>query len=135
MNIAAADGSVTVAYPLIESQVLTHLAERIVVDDGAIRLDSANHTLDESHLVLDGVLSAGQDYFKIMRSGVKKLNCDHNGQLHCHGDITAPVISGMLVEIGDLTTQNTNLATAVGEQYLARYLGGSGCTHPTRTYY
>jgi hypothetical protein len=131
MNIAAADGSVTVVYPLVESSVISHLAERIVVDDGAIRIDSANHTLDESHLVLDGVLSSGQDYFKVIRAGVKKLNCDHNGQLHCHADITAPVISGMLIEIGDLTTQNTNLATAVGANALAIANATHENTHDT----
>lgn len=65
MKIALANGGTVVDYPLIEQTVVNHLAERIVVDGGAIRIDSANHTLDESHLVLDGVLTAGQHYFKI----------------------------------------------------------------------
>ena len=66
MKVARADGSVVVDYPIIEHSLEQHIANRIVVDHGAVRIDSANHSLDESHLVLDGVLTQGQDYFKIM---------------------------------------------------------------------
>ena len=67
MKVAYADGTTLVDYPLLEERVITHLAQRIVVDSGAVRIDSAHHNLDSSHLVLDGVLSEGQDYFKIVK--------------------------------------------------------------------
>ena len=113
MKIALANGSTVVDYPLIEQSVVSHSAERIVIDEGKIRIDSANHTLDEAHLVLDGVLTSGQNYFKILKSGQTLLNCDHTGQLHCHQDITAPVISGMLTEITNLQTSDTTQNTAI----------------------
>ena len=75
------NGSTLVEFPIRESSVSHDLAERIVVDGGAIRIDSANHSLDQSHLVLDGELTAGQDYFKITRGGQKLCNVDWNGVL------------------------------------------------------
>ena len=59
MNIAYADGSTIVDYPLIEREVVSSLAERLVIDSGAVKLDSAHENLDQAHLVLDGVLAQG----------------------------------------------------------------------------
>ena len=99
MNVARADGTIVVDYPIIEHSLEQHVANRIVVDSGAIRIDSANHTLDEAHLVLDGVLSLGQSYFKIMRSGVKLLSVDYNGILQAPQGIVAPEISFLGVDV------------------------------------
>ena len=100
MNIAYPDGSIIVDYPLIESEVVHSLAERIVVDSGAIRIDSAHHNLDQSHLVLDGVLTSGQSYFKITKSGTTLVNCDHTGELFCNAGVTSPNIADLETEIG-----------------------------------
>ena len=82
--VAYPDGTTLPDFPLIEERVITHLAQRIVVDQGKIRIDSAPHNLDQSHLVLDGVLTQGQDYFKVVRSGQTLLNCDYEGTLNAH---------------------------------------------------
>ena len=99
MNVARVDGSIVVDYPILEHSIEQHVANRIVVDSGAIRIDSANHSLDEAHLVLDGVLSQGQYYFKIMRSGVKQLSVDYNGILQAPKGIVAPEITFLGVEV------------------------------------
>ena len=108
MNIAYPDGSVVVDYPLIESEVVQSLAERIVVDNGAIRIDSAPHNLDKSHLVLDGVLESGQSYFKITKSGTTLVNCDHTGKLFCNADVTGPNIVALETEMADSTNVGTH---------------------------
>lgn len=81
MRIAYPDGTTLVDYPLIEENVIHQVAQRIVIDNGAIKLDSAHQNLDNSHLVLDGVLTEGQDYFKVVRSGETLLRCDYQGKL------------------------------------------------------
>ena len=103
MNIAYPDGSIVVDYPLIESEVVHSLVERLVVDSGAIRLDSAHHNLDQSHLVLDGVLTSGQSYFKITNTGTTLVNCDHTGKLFCNADVTGPNIVDLETEMADST--------------------------------
>ena len=108
MNIAYPDGSVVVDYPLIESEVVHSLAERIVVDHGAIRIDSAPHNLDQSHLVLDGVLTSGQSYFKITKSGTTLVNCDETGELFCNAGVTSPNIVDLETEIGNSTNVDTH---------------------------
>ena len=82
--VAYPDGSTIEDFPLIEEQVVTHLAQRIVVDSGAIKIDSAHQNLDNAHLVLDGVLAEGQDYFKVVKSGETLVNCDYQGTLNTH---------------------------------------------------
>ena len=82
--VAYPDGTTIEDFPLIEENVITHLAQRIVVDQGAIKIDSAPHNLDNSHLVLDGVLTVGQDYFKVVKSGETLVNCDYQGTLNTH---------------------------------------------------
>ena len=82
--VAYPDGSTIEDFPLIEEQVVTHLAQRIVVDSGAIKIDSAHQNLDNVHLVLDGVLAEGQDYFKVVKSGETLVNCDYQGTLNTH---------------------------------------------------
>ena len=93
MNIAFPDGSTVVDFPLIEREVVSSLAERLVIDGGAIKIDSAHDNLDNAHLVLDGVLEQGQEYFKIMRSGVKQLSVDYNGILQAPKGIVSPEIT------------------------------------------
>ena len=82
--VAYPDGTTIEDFPLIEENVITHLAQRIVVDQGEIRIDSAPHNIDRSHLVLDGVLSEGENYLKITKSGETLVNCDHQGVLNSH---------------------------------------------------
>ena len=108
MNIAYTDGTTIVDYPLIESEVISSLAERIVIDGGAIKLDSAHQNLDQSHLVLDGVLTAPQSYFKIKRSGTTLVNCDHTGKLFCNVDVTSPNIVDLETEIANATNVDTH---------------------------
>ena len=99
MKVARADGSIVVDYPIIEHSLEQHIANRIVVDHGSVRIDSANHSLDESHLVLDGVLTQGQDYFKIMRSGVKQVNVDYNGILWAHQGVSSPGLTALELDV------------------------------------
>lgn len=99
MNVARPDGTVVVDYPIIEKSIEQHVANRIVVDHGKIRIDSANHSLDEAHLVLDGLLTQGQDYFKIMRAGVKQVNVDYNGILWCHQGVSSPGLTALEVDV------------------------------------
>ena len=114
MNIASSDGTTTLVYPLLESEIVGTAFQRIVVDGGVVRLDSVNHSLDEAHLVLEGDdLTAGQDYLKIIKAGQKVLNIDHNGVLHCHADLTAPVITGIISEIGTLQTSDLSQNTTI----------------------
>ena len=77
--VAYPDGSTIFDYPLIEENVVTHLAQRIVVDSGAIKIDSAPHNLDSAHLVLAGDLTEGQDYIKVTNSAETLLKIDHQG--------------------------------------------------------
>ena len=115
--VAYPDGSTLEDYPLIEGSVITHLAQRIVVDSGAIKIDSAHQNLDNSHLVLDGVLDEGQDYFKVVRSGVTLVNCDYQGVLNTHKMSTNLIDVQQSVDLyGDAavqytpqTSQNVNL--------------------------
>ena len=118
MRVAYPNGSTIVDYPLIEEQVVTHLAQRIVVDSGAIKIDNAHHNLDNSHLVLDGVLTEGQDYFKVMKSGQTLVTCDHEGTINAHKMSTNLIDVQQSVDIyGDAaiqftpqTSQNVNIA-------------------------
>lgn len=95
VKVASPDGGTYIDYPLLEDSIFSSFAQRIVVDNGAIILDHANHTDDLAHLVLDGVLSAGQDYLKITKNGEKLLNADYTGKLHCHKDVTGPNITAL----------------------------------------
>ena len=99
--LALPNGSTLIEFPITESSVSHDLAERIVVDNGAIRIDSANHSLDNSHLTLDGVLTAGQDYFKITRGGEKLCNVDYNGVLWANEGVISPGLS--LIHISEPT--------------------------------
>ena len=108
MNIAFPDGSTVVDYPLMEREVVSSLAERLVVDSGAIKVDSAHHNLDQSHLVLDGVLTQGQNYFKITKQGVTLVNADHTGKLFCNADVTGPNIQTIEAELANSTHLNTH---------------------------
>ena len=97
--LALPNGSTLVEYPITESSVSHDLAERIVVDRGAIVLDSANHSLDNSHLILDGTLTQGQDYFKITRAGEKLVNVDYNGILWAHQGVSSPGLTSLEVQV------------------------------------
>ena len=108
MNIAFPDGSTVVDYPLMEREIVSSLAERLVVDSGAIKIDSAHHNLDQSHLVLDGVLTQGQNYFKITKQGVTLVNADHTGKLFCNADVTGPNIQALETELGNSTHLSTH---------------------------
>ena len=108
MNIAFPDGSTVVDYPLMEREIVSSLAERLVVDSGAIKIDSAHHNLDQSHLVLDGVLTQGQNYFKITKQGVTLVNADHTGKLFCNADVTGPNIQALETEVGNSTHLSTH---------------------------
>jgi hypothetical protein len=108
MKVARADGSIVVDYPIIEHSLEQHVANRIVVDHGAVVIDSANHSLDEAHLVLDGILTQGQDYFKIMRSGVKQVNVDYNGILWCHQGVSSPGLTLLEVDVAANKTAIVN---------------------------
>jgi hypothetical protein len=115
MNVAYENGTTLVDYPLLEENVVTHIAERIVVDSGAIKLDSAHQNLDNSHLVLDGVLNAGQDYFKVVKSGVTLLNCDYQGVLNAHKLSTNLIDVQQSVDLyGDAAVQYTPQNSAGG---------------------
>ena len=104
--VAYPDGSTIIDYPLIEENVVTHLAQRIVVDSGAIKIDSAPHNLDSAHLVLDGVLTEGQDYFKIVKSGQTLVNCDYQGYINSHKILTNLIDVKQSVDLyGDAATQ------------------------------
>ena len=104
--VAYPDGSTIFDYPLIEENVVTHLAQRIVVDSGAIKIDSAPQNLDSAHLVLDGVLSDGQHYIKITKSGQTLVNCDHQGYINSHKIITNLIDVKQSVDLyGDAATQ------------------------------
>ena len=106
MKVAYPNGSTITDYPLIEEEVITHLAQRIVVDSDAIRIDSAHHNLDNSHLVLDGVLTEGQDYFKVMKSGQTLVNCDYQGHIHAHKFYTNLIDARQSVDLyGDAAVQ------------------------------
>jgi hypothetical protein len=113
MKIAGASGNTVVVYPLLEHA--EHLVQRVVVDGGAIRMDSPNHSLDESHLVLDGVLTAGQDYFKLLKNGEKLLNADHTGKLFAHKGIASPEITAL----ESTATSNTAGLTTVSNAFQA----------------
>jgi hypothetical protein len=82
--VAYPDGSTIFDYPLIEENVVTHLAQRIVVDSGAIKIDSAPHNVDRSHIVLDGVLAEGEDYIKVTKSAQTLVNIDYQGVVNTH---------------------------------------------------
>ena len=106
--VAYPNGDTIVDYPLIEENVVTHLAQRIVVDSGAIKIDSAPHNLDSAHLVLDGVLSEGQDYFKIVKSGQTLVNCDYQGYINSHKISTNLIDVKQSVDLyGDAAVQFT----------------------------
>ena len=96
--LALPNGSTLIEFPITESSVSHDLAERIVVDGGAIKIDSANHSLDNSHLILDGVLTEGQDYFKITRGGQKLCNVDYNGVLWANEGVISPGLTSLAVE-------------------------------------
>ena len=118
MKVAFPNGSTILDYPLIEENVVTHLAQRIVVDSGAIKIDNAHHNLDNSHLVLDGVLTEGQDYFKVMKNGQTLVNCDYQGYINAHKMLTNLIDVKQSVDLyGDAalqytpqTSQNVNIA-------------------------
>ena len=105
MRIAKPSGGTVVVYPLIEQNVISGIAERIVIDDGAIKIDHAADNLDNAHLVLDGVLTSGQDYVKIVKNGVKLMNIDHTGKVYCHEGIAFP----------DLTTMESFITVLQGQ--------------------
>ena len=115
MNIVTPSGETVIVYPLIEHEVISNLAHNLVIHEGAIRLDTANHTLDDAHLVLDGVLTAGQDYFKILKSNEKLLNADHTGKLFCHKGVAAPEITALTTDVATLQAselvQTTNITS------------------------
>ena len=108
MNIAYPNGSTLVDYPLLEHEVVSSLAQRLVIDKGAIKVDSAHHNLDQAHLVLDGVLTQGQDYFKITKQGSKLLHADHTGKLFCNAGVTSPNIQDIETELTNSTHLNTH---------------------------
>ena len=108
MNVAYPNGSVIVDYPLIESEVVSSLVERIVIDQGAIKMDSAHENLDRAHLVLDGILEQGHDYFKITKQGVTLLNADYLGKLHCNAGVTSPNIAAIETELASSTHLSTD---------------------------
>ena len=107
MNIADPSGSTVVDYPLLESQVITSLAQRLVIDYGAIQLDSSHQNLDRTHLLLDGVLPQGNDYLKITKQGSTLLNVDDTGKLFCNANVTSPNI----VAVETLLANSTHLST------------------------
>ena len=108
MNIAFPDGSTVIDYPLMEHEIVSSIAERLVVDSGAIKIDSAHHNLDRSHLVLDGVLTQGQNYFKITKQGNTLVHADHTGKLFCNADVTGPNIQAIESELANSTHLNTH---------------------------
>ena len=111
MRIAKPSGGTVVVYPLIERNVISGIAERIVIDDGAIKIDHAADNLDNAHLVLDGVLTSGQDYVKVVKNGVKLLNIDHTGKLFCHEGIGFPdltTIENFITALQSQTATNAN---------------------------
>ena len=108
MNIAFPDGTTVVDYPLMEREILSSLAERLVVDQGAIKIDSAHQNLDRAHLVLDGVLTQGHSYFKITKQGTTLVNADHTGKLFCNADVTGPNIQALETTLGNSTHLSTH---------------------------
>ena len=118
VKVASPNGGTFVDYPLLE-EFGSSFSQRIVVDDGAVVLDHADHTASQSHMVLDGVLSAGQDYFKITKSGETLLNADYTGKLHCHQNVTGPNIvaleSSSAALLGDVQTLQTALTASTHE--------------------
>ena len=117
--LALPNGSTLIEFPITESSVSHDLAERIVVDRGRIVIDSANHSLDNSHLILDGVLTAGQDYFKITRGGQKLCNVDYNGVLWANEGVISPGLTSLAVDTAanklllDGATENNTDGTLV----------------------
>ena len=111
--VAYPNGSTIFDYPLLEENVVTQIAERIVVDSGAIKIDSAPHNLDSAHLVLDGVLTQGQDYLKIVKSGQTLVNCDHEGYVNSHKILTNLIDVEQSVDLyGDAAVQFTPQTSA-----------------------
>ena len=108
MKFALPDGSTLVDYPLLEHEIVSSLAERIVVDSGAIKIDSAHHNLDNAHLVWDGSLVQGQDYFKITKQGQVLVNVDYLGKVHCNADVGAPNITTIEAELASSTHLSTH---------------------------
>ena len=131
MNIAYPNGSTIVDYPLLEHEVVSSLAQRLVIDQGAIKIDSAHHNLDQAHLVLDGVLSQGQDYFKITKQGTTLLRADHTGKLLLE-NMQAHVIEveDDVALYGDATLtytpQDANTGVNVVPPYTYRFGANSG---------
>ena len=117
--LALPNGSTLVEFPITESSVSHDLAERIVVDNGAIKIDSANHSLDDSHLTLDGVLTVGQDYFKITREGQTLCSVDYNGVLWANVGVISPGLTDLEDESAankvqlDAATENNTDGTLV----------------------
>ena len=106
--VAYPDGSTIFDYPLIEENVVTHLAQRIVVDSGAIKIDSAPHNVDRSHIVLDGVLAEGEDYIKVTKSAQTLVNIDYQGVVNAHKMSTNLIDVKQSVDLyGDAATQYT----------------------------
>ena len=106
--VAYPDGSTIFDYPLIEENVVTHLAQRIVVDSGAIKIDSAPHNVDQSHIVLDGVLAEGEDYIKVTKSAQTLVNIDYQGVVNAHKMSTNLIDVKQSVDLyGDAATQYT----------------------------
>ena len=99
LYFALDDGSIIEEYPLTES---FHRMEKINVDQGAIKLDRADHHADKTHLLLKGDLANDEKYISMQtQAGVVLASIDHEGKFHGAG-ITAPELTSINSTLDDV---------------------------------
>ncbi len=87
--------------------------QRITVDNGAISIDHADDTVENTHIHLKGDLVSTHSFIKIDSAGGNTLyRIGHNGKVHADSGITAPEISSNMSNIG-INTGDISTITSV----------------------